>query len=159
VSHDGDRPKRTFAELDRMRREGGRRDDAPRGHVARVRQEKARRGALEEADSLFATDRGGPEGDRLAEAMRDAHGTPDLAAACRAYRDEIGTLPRSAELLSLFLDTGEEELVVAALEALLDLQNAGGIEVSGRLKSQVRVLSQDFNSAIADVAEELLEGL
>lgn len=153
-----DRPKKTFAERDRERREG-RRESTPRGPGARARQERDRRDALSEADALFAKDRGGPEGDRLAKQMRDAHGTPDLPAACREYRETVGRLPESTELLSLFLDCGDRELVLAGLEALLALADRGGLEPSRGLKSQLRILAQGFDGDLADAAEELLEGL
>ena len=70
------------------------------------------------------TGKGGAEGERLAREMREARGTPDLAGACRAYRDAVG-LPEDPAQLSLFLDSGDPELVLAALGALRAAQ-AGG---------------------------------
>ena len=90
--------------------------------------------------------------------MRKAHGTPDLAGACRAYLDALG-VPGEAELLALFLDSGETDLQAAALRALLELQRAGSLQASAGLKSQVRVLEQDFDDEVAEAAEDLLAEL
>lgn len=158
VSND-DRPKRTFAERDRMRREGGRGDEnRPRGKAAEERERRAAAAHLEAAKGAFASGRGGAEGARLAGDVRKAHGTPELAGACRAYLDAVG-MPDEAGLLSLFLDSGDTELVVAALRALLELHRGGSLDVSGGLRSQIRVLEQDFNDDIAEAAEDLLAEL
>ena len=88
--------------------------------------------------------------------MRDAHGTPELPAACRAYLEEIGP-PTSLELASIFLDAGEKEIGVPVLDELLRQKDAGSLELSGGLKRQIRILSEDFDDDLASRAEDLLE--
>ncbi|MGH0037839.1 MAG: hypothetical protein ACQGVK_22650 [Myxococcota bacterium] len=154
-----DRPKRTFSERDRMRREGGG-DPAgrPRGKAAEARVRQATTEYLKEADKLFASGAGGAEGERLAGEIRKSHGTPELAGACRAYLEALGP-PRDASLLALFLDTGDSELAVLALQALLELRREGALEPSAGLRSQLRVLEQGFDDAVAEAAEDLLAEL
>lgn len=153
-----EREKLSFSELDRRRRE--RRDDRerrPQGEKARQRTADATKRYLKQIDGLFGA-KGGAEKERLARAMRDAHGTPGLAEACRAYRDAVG-MPGSARDLALFLDSGDPELVVAGLEGLRAGHEAGALELSSGLRSQVRLLAQDRDDAVAETAEELLERL
>jgi hypothetical protein len=155
----GEDRRRSWKEID-QRRDGAvqREERRPRGKAAEQRAAQATKEYIQEIDKLFSDDVGGAEGAALAKAVRDAHGSPGLADACRAFRDACG-LPRNVELLSIFLDSNDPELVVAALEALLELQQAGELEVSKGLSSQLRVLAQDFNNDIAEVAEEIVEQL
>ena len=101
-------------------------------------------------------DRLAAEGARFEKELRDAHGTPELVPACRAYRDQVGT-PHDPALLSLFLDTQDAPLVIAALERLLEQKNAGSLEIGSGLRSQLRVLAEDRDDAIAGISEELLD--
>jgi len=153
----GDDRRRSWKEID-QRRDGARPSDErrPRNKAAEERTVQATQEYIKEIDKLFSPEAGGSEGAALAKAVRDSHGTPGLADACRALRDAFG-IPRDAQLLSIFLDANDPQLVVAALEALLELQKAGELEVSKGLSSQLRILAQDFNNDIADVAEELVE--
>ena len=157
-SGDDERPKLSWREIDQRRTGGGRSRDEqrPRGRWAEAQSRRAAESYVKQLDSMFAKDRGGARGDELAAAMREAHGTDGFAAACRAYRDEIGT-PADPELLALFLDTGDAELVVPALEAILALVQAGELAMSKGLRTQVSTLAQDFDARVADVAEEILE--
>lgn len=150
---DDDR-KLTYSERDRMRREGG----GPKGGRARAEEERRSRHALEVADSLFASndEPGGEEGKALAAAVRNAHGTAELPAACRAYQDALGP-PAATELISIFLDAGEKSLSISALDQLLAMKSAGALELEGGLKRQIRILSEDFDDDLASRAEELLE--
>ena len=68
-------------------------------------------------------------------------------------------MPREIALLSIFLDSQEAPLVVEALETMLLLAGEGDAEFSKGVQSQVRVLSQDFNNDIAEVAEDILAKL
>jgi hypothetical protein len=61
--------------------------------------------------------------------------------------------------VSLFLDSGERELVLAGLEALRALQEASGVEVSAGLRSQLRMLAEGADGDVADAAEEILDDL
>ncbi|MEE8167154.1 MAG: hypothetical protein V3T64_16430 [Myxococcota bacterium] len=150
----GDDRKLTYSERDRLRREGGARPT--RGGRARAEDEERSREALKVADSLFSEEKGGQEDRELAKAVRAAHGSADLAAACRAYLDAIGP-PKTAELASIFLDAGEKELSVTVLDDLLRQKDDGSLEVEGGLKRQIRILSEDFDDDLASRAEELLE--
>lgn len=150
----GDDRKPSFSELDRRRREGGAR---PQGGKARAEDARRTRAALEAADALFVDEPGGEAGQALAAAVREAHGTPGLAEACRAYVDALG-VPTKPELLSIFLDAGDKALSVAALDALLAARADGAPPLTGGLRRQVRILAEDFDDDLASRAEELLEG-
>jgi len=155
----GEDRRRSWKEID-QRRDGARQSDErrPRGKAAEERAAQATKEYIKEIDKLFSVETGGSEGVALAKAVREAHGTPGLADACRALRDAYG-IPRDVDLLSIFLDANDPELVVAALEALLELQRAAELEVGKGLSSQLRILAQDFNNDIADIAEEIVEQL
>lgn len=125
---------------------------------ARAREQDARRtrDALQVADALFTGEKGGQEGKALAEAVRDAHGTPALADACRAYLDSIG-VPGDLGLASIFLDAADKPISVAMLDGLLAQKEAGALSLEGGLKRQIRILSEDFDDDLASRAEDLLE--
>ena len=155
-----DRPRRSWREIDQMR-DGtrGRADDVhsrPRGKAEQARLKAASQAYLKDAEKLFANSPGGAEGKRLANAMHDAHGTTGLADACREYCAALGT-PKDPSLLSLLLDCDDRNLVLAGIETLQELQAAGGLEISSGTRSQLRILSQGFDDAVAEAAEELLE--
>ena len=152
-----ERPKLSFSERDKLRadREKGY-DTRPKGRWAQAQADRASDEYKRQLDSMFSGGQGGAQGEELAAGMRAAHGTEGFADACRAYRDAVG-FPVDPELIGLFLDTGEQELVVGALEMILEGLDAGQLELSKGLKSQVATLAEDFNAAIADVAEEVLE--
>jgi hypothetical protein len=163
MSRDDDRPgfldrdKKSFSELDRQRRERrGSEAPARTGPAQRARVESAKKSYLKQIDTLFAKGKGGAEGERLAAAVREARGTPALAGACRAYRDAVGA-PTGAALIACFLDAGEPELVLAGLEALRAERAAGRVELAPGLRTQLRMLAQDSDDAVASAAEELLE--
>lgn len=152
----GDDRKLSYSERDRMRREGGGSIKRPPNRRERVEEEKRSREALTVADSLFTDEQGGQAGKVLADAVRAAHGTADLATQCRAYLEELGP-PSDTELVSIFLDAGDKELTICALDALLRLKSAGAAELEGGLMRQVRILSEDFDDDLASRAEEILE--
>ena len=62
-----------------------------------------------------------------------------------------------AALISLFLDSGDSELVGLGLESLGSALRAGTVSGSAGLKTQLRMLTQDTDDAIAEAAEGLLE--
>jgi hypothetical protein len=152
----GDRPKLSWSELDKRR-------DKPRSHTS----ERRPRGAAAEARAASATQsylrkldqqlfaKGGknatPKG-RLADAVRDALGTPGLDDACRAYLAEIGP-PVEAALVAAFLDARDREIRLAALEALA---GADRVAVTSGLRSQLRVLAEGSDDELAERAEEIL---
>ena len=155
MSNDG--RKLSYSERDRLRREGGGQGGG-RGLNRQQRALEAERSrlALESADALFSGEQGGEAGKALAAAVREAHGTPGLAEACRSYLAEIG-LPTAPDLASIFLDAGDKTISVSVLDALLAQKAKGALEIGGGLKRQIRILSEDFDDDLASRAEELLE--
>jgi hypothetical protein len=151
-----DDQKLSYSERDRMRREGGGSGGRPRSARAKIDEEKRSREALVVADGLFTDESGGQEGKALADAVRAAHGTTALSVACRAYLEAIGP-PATDALTSIFLDAGEKELSLSALDELLRRKGAGDLELDGGLRRQIRILSEDFDDDLASRAEELLE--
>ncbi len=151
-----DDKKPSWKEIDQMR-DGTRSGDGnrPRGRAAEERTQQATQQYLKEIDKLFTATGGSAEAEALVKRLRDAHGTPELPEVCRSFRDEVG-LPRDITLLSIFLDSNETELVVDALEAILALTKQDELELSKGMQSQLRVLAEDFNNDIAEVAEEIL---
>lgn len=154
-----EREKLTFSELDRRRRErrDGREPRSVSGKSPR-RSEAVARQYLKKLDGLFGSPPASAEVERLAAAMRDAHGTAGLADACRAYQEAAG-IPDGPGDLSIFLDAGDAELAVAALEAMRERHAAGALSLTSGLRTQVRMLAQDADGRVADAAEDLLDAL
>ena len=160
---DDDRPreKLSWREIDRRRSSGGSRpteERRPQSPAAQARAAAATKAYTKQLDALFVKGKGGAEGERLARAMRDARGTPEFADACRAYRDALG-MPEEISQIALFLDSGDSELVLAALAALGAAHAAGKPVASSGLRTQLRMLAEDANDAVAGDAEALLEAL
>lgn len=158
MSEDRERPRKSWREIDRARDGSGhgREERRPRSAAAEARSQRATQEYLKQIDGLFARDPGGAEGERLAGAVREAHGTPGLREACMAYRDAVG-LPRDPALLACFLDSGERDLVLGALRALAELCEGQETRLAGGLRSQVRLLCEDPDDEIAETAEALLD--
>ena len=155
---DGDRPRERLSWREVDRRRGGARpteDRRPQSAAEQARASAAAKAYTKQLDAMFVKGKGGAEGERLARAMRDARGTPEFAAACRAYKDAVG-LPEETAQLSLFLDSGDSELVLAALGALRAAHAGGTLQPSSGLRTQLRLLAQDANDAVAEDAEALL---
>lgn len=153
-----DREKKSFSELDRQRRERRPSDEKrPRGKVAEERAEVATKQYIKEIDGLFSQGKKA-EFEQITTAMRNAHGTPGLADACRVYHQAAG-LPGEASLISLFLDTGDPEMILLGLEALRIGHENGSVKVTSGLRSQLRILAEDADDEVAEGAEELLDAL
>ncbi len=153
-----DREKKSFSELDRIRREGrSAGEQRPRDPASQARARAATAQYLKEIDGRFS---GGKAGDRvkLAQAMLDARGTPEEAAACLAFLDGVGP-PTDALQLSCFLDSGETELVLAGLDAAQAGHAAGLLELTAGLRTQLRMLAENPDDDVAGAAEDLLEGI
>jgi hypothetical protein len=117
---DDDRPRERLSWREIDRRRGGARqrpEDRPKSRDEIARDSAAAKAYTKKLDNLFVSAKGGAAGERLTREMREARGTPALAGACRAYRDAVG-IPEDPSLLSLFLDSGDPELVLAALVGL-----------------------------------------
>jgi len=150
-----EREKKSFSELDRQRREGrGGAAHRPRGKGAADREAAAAKQHLKAADRVFS---GGRKAEvaKLAAAMRDALGTDGLAEACRAYHETAGP-PSEASLISLFLDSGDREVILVGLDALTAARASGSIATTGGLRSQLRMLAEASDDEIAESAEGLL---
>lgn len=153
-----DREKKSFSELDRMRRDKrDGREERPRSAVSQLRAKQATKQYLDGVESLFQGGKRG-EAEALGSAMLDARGTPALPEACRAYREAAG-VPTQVRLVSCFLDTGERELVLAGLEVLLSALASQSLDVTPGLRTQLRSLAEDPDDEVAGTAEELLEAL
>lgn len=160
---DDDRPreKLSWREIDRRRSSGGSRpteERRPRDPAAVARAAAATKAYTKQLDALFVKGKGGAEGEKLARAMRDARGTPAFAEACRAYHAAVG-VPEEPAQLALFLDSGDPELVLIALAALHAAHAAGKPVASSGLRTQLRMLAEGADDAVAADAEALLEAL
>lgn len=154
---DGDRPRRSWAEIDRMRdRPRERRDERrPRGKAAEARARSATDQYLKKLDrTLFAASSGAP-GDEPGRRVLDALGSAELDDACRAYLNEVG-LPRETAICSAFLDAHGRELRIAALRSLEAELEAGRVELAGGLLRQVRMLADELDDELAEAAEDVL---
>ena len=150
--NDGD--KLSFSERDRRRREGRpSQERRPKG-VSKAKEEALTKQYVKQLDGLFSKTKGGAEVEQLGAAIRVAHGTSGLAGACRQYR-EVAGFPQDAALLGMFLDSGDAELVVGGLKALQAACEAGDFNASGGLRSQVRMLAEDPDDEVAELAETL----
>jgi len=154
--NDGD--KLSFSERDRRRREGrSSREHRPPG-VSRAKEEAVTKQYIKQLDGLFSKTKGGGEADKLGEVIRAAHGTSALADACRQYR-EVAGFPSDTALLGMFLDSGDAELMVGALRALQAACELPGFKASGGLRSQIRMLAEDPDDEVAELAEALADRL
>ncbi len=154
--NDGD--KLSFSERDRLRRERRSSEDRrPRG-VSQAKVDEASKQYLKQLDGVFSKQKGSAEVEELAAAMRAAHGSSGLAAACREYRAAAG-LPDDPSLLGMFLDSGEPELVVGGLQALQNACQSEEWRASSGLRSQIRMLAEDPSDEVAELAEALAEQL
>lgn len=154
-----ERPRLSWSELDKRR--GKPRpstpERGPRGAAAEALSRSATQSYLKKLDSqLFAkSGKGGAPSARLADAVRDALGTPGLDAAARAYLEEIGP-PREAALVAAFLDTRDRTLQLAALAAWAEELAAGRAHPTPGLRAQLRTLAQGGDDELAERAEEIL---
>ena len=154
---DGDRPRRSWAEIDRMRdRPRERRDEGrPRGKAAEARARSATDQYLKKLDrTLFAASSEAPGGEP-AQRVLDALGSAGLDDACRAYLNDRGP-PRETAICSAFLDARDRELRIAALRSLEAELGAGRIELVGGLLRQVRMLADELDDELAEAAEDVL---
>jgi len=147
--NDGD--KLSFSERDRRRRDGQPSREKRSPGVSKAKEEAVTKQYIKQLDGLFSSAKGGAEAEKLRAAIR-------LADACRQYR-EVAGFPEDAALLGAFLDSGDAELVVGALEALQTACDAGSIKASGGMRSQIRMLAEDPDDEVAELAEVLAERL
>jgi len=154
----GDRPKLSWRERDARRNRSTHVGRDERERAGPARSKAATQQYVKQLDQLFTKTPGGAEADRLGRAIRDAHGTPELTAACQAYREALG-FPQEPALLALVLDARDPGLVCGALEALGSLHGAGKLAATSGLRTQLRLLTQDPDDGVAEGAEDLLARL
>jgi hypothetical protein len=157
MSGDDDRPRRSWSEIDKLRDRPRSRSDErrPRGAAAEARSGVATQQYLKKmGDQLFSGEKSAGGNDE-ARAVREAHGTQELASVCRTYLEKRGS-PDDASLAALFLDAEAVDVQVAGLEALTRLHAAGGLSVSSGMRTQLRILSESSDDDVAYLAEELL---
>lgn len=152
-----DREKKSFSELDRARRERSDGDARPRGAAAEERSQRASKDYLKKIDGLFSS-AGAAKTEALATALLDARGTPALADACRAYLDAAG-LPTLVRQITCFLDADPPDVLLAGIQAARASHEAKSLEVTGGLRTQLRMLSDHADDVVAEEAEALLEQL
>ncbi|MGI9590158.1 MAG: hypothetical protein ACR2P8_02225 [Myxococcota bacterium] len=151
-----DREKKSFSELDKLRRERGSGADRPRGAAAEKRSQAAASQYRKEIDGMFGGHK--EEVEQAGRAMLDARGTPGFAAACRAFLEQAGP-PVELRYVSCFLDAGEGELVLVGLRALETMHAEGSLHATPGLRTQLRMLVEDPDDEVAGSAEDLLEVL
>ncbi len=155
--HDGDRPRRSWSEIDKLR-DGKLREEErrPRSKAEVERATAATNAYLRKMDDLFSKGGGGPEAERLGKAARDARGTPEFDQACHAYVDALGA-PRDPQLASLFLDASDVVVLRAALEGVSAALDAEALELTPGLRTQLRMLAEHSDDDVAYAADQLLE--
>ena len=103
---DDDRPRERLSWREIDKRRGGARpteERRPQSAAEQARANAAAKAYTKQLDAMFVKGKGGAEGERLSRAMRDARGTADFAAACRAYRDAVGMPEETAQVILPFL--------------------------------------------------------
>ncbi len=154
-----ERPRKSWREIDAGRDRSRPREPSagrPTGPAAAARATAATKQYLRQLDgALFSKQEGGAEGERLARAVRAAHGTPGLDAACRAHCEALG-VPEDAALVTLFLDAKDSALLMSILDVLAERAAAGRLGLTAGLRTQLRLLVQGPDDDVAERAEELL---
>ena len=156
-----DRPKRSWSEIDKLRDGTARREERrPRGKAAEARAQNATEQYLKQAGSALFSEgkRGGAEGDALAKAVLEAHGSPDFDAACAAYLEDQGP-PEDERLIGALLDARDPEIRTAALRGLEAALDGGRFEPERALRNRVRGLAEELDDRIAEAAEDVLAKL
>lgn len=157
---DHERPRRSWSEIDKLRDRPRSRSDErrPRGAAAEARASVATKHYLDKLGDRLFSGRSGDAGGDEARALREAHGTKELAAACRGYLQRRGS-PEDASLAALFLDAEAVDVQRAGLEALTRLHAAGALTGSSGMRTQLRILSGSSDDDVAYLAEELLAAI
>jgi hypothetical protein len=151
----GERPKRSWREIDAGRdRASSRapRERRPTDPAAAARAKLATQQYLRQLEgSVFGKPQRGREADRLTRAVREAHG-PRTRDACEAYRvfpAFLKTRARDAFLMWTHARRRGARRVAAAPRR----------PAAGGLRTQLRLLSQSPDDAVAEQAEALLARL
>lgn len=154
---DDERPKLSWAEIDK-RRDGarGKRERGPRGEAAEALSRGATDQYLKKLDrTLFAKEGKGGAGESAAKTVLDAQGSADLIPACQHYLENVGP-PQDFKVIAAFLDCRDRSLQITALRALEARLDAESVELPRALLSQVRMLADELDDALAEAAEDAL---
>jgi len=129
----------------------------PRTPKARAESQAAKQSYLKKLDErLFS--RKGSEAAKDAEAVREARGTRSFATACDAYAEKHG-FPVAADLLLLFLDHPEPDVVLRTLDALTALVSGSQVDRDALARALRRVKSLSEDPDVDEAVEELLSRL
>jgi len=157
---DDDRERPTWREMDARRdRSRHTREEprAPRTPRARAESQAAKQSYLKKLDDKLFSGRGS-EVAKDAEAVHEARGTRGFAAACDTYAEKHG-FPVTADLLLLFLDHPEPDIILKAIDALAALFAEGQVDRDALLRSLRRVKSLSEDPDVDEAVEELLSKL
>jgi hypothetical protein len=156
---DRERERPSWRELDKMRdRSRHTRPERrePTSRKARATSQAAKQAYIKKLDEkLFG---GKTPGRKAADALREARGTRGFPDACDAYVAEHG-FPDAADLLLLFLDHENSEVVIKAMERLSVHAREKRVDADALAKAlrRVKVLTDDPD--VESRAEELLSAL
>ncbi|MDP3940465.1 MAG: hypothetical protein Q8R92_20305 [Deltaproteobacteria bacterium] len=155
-----DRP--SWREMDKKRdrsahgaREGPR---EPRTEKERETSKAAKDAYLKKLDQKLFGGSKKRSGGAAESAVRDARGTRGFSEACDAYIEKSG-FPASGDLLLLFLDHENAEIVLRALDALAPMARAGSVDRDALAKALRRVKSITDDADVESAADELLESV
>ena len=153
MAHNDDRPKKTFSELDKMRKEGrqgGERDRGP-GKLERTQAYKSYKtqlnklfdgtGELPEALKSKLEDAGVAEAAKAkqeaAQKVLTALSPRKLRKAFKAYRAEYG-FPEDEGLLNKLLESDDEDVLLEVMEAMDRLLSDGLFKAGPALKARIQ---------------------
>lgn len=152
-----DRDKISFSELDKKRREKKREGGARRG--GRRQTQWAANSYKRRIDERLFGKKGDAGRQRMAERLRESHGTANLTRIYREYVKGYG-MPDDMGLLMLLLELEEEGEALKVIEALEAASESAPVEQKNLLKSRLRNLEMSTSSdALADAASGLLDRL
>lgn len=157
---DDDREKLSWREIDKMRDHSRHVSREPKSFRERsLRDERAKRQHLKEADKYFLGKKGTEEYRKAYAALHDRYGSPGFEEAGRKFIQEFGP-PDDWSTLLLLLDAKDPALAKAALGPLKGLyEKRSPIEQKG-LKGKLKILLMTAKEKdLREEAEGMLEGL
>jgi hypothetical protein len=157
---DRERERPSWREMDARRERSRHTREEPRGPrtpKARAESQAAKQTYLKKLDEKLFSGKGS-EAAKDADAVREARGTRGFSASCEAYVEKHG-FPASADLLLLFLEHSDEDVVLKAIDALTLLADEGKVDRDPLVKALRRLKSMTEDSDVEDAAEELLSTL
>jgi len=157
---DRERERPSWRELDARRdRSRHTREDRrePRTPKARAESQAAKGAYLKKLDEkLFGGKGSGAAKD--ADAVREARGTRGFSAACNTYVAQHG-FPETADLLLLFLEHDEPDIILKTIDALAALVPEKKVDRDALARALRRVKSITEDADVESASEELLSKL